>query len=90
MTINAKRLASSTALCVAVFWVLCSIGFFMAPEAMRYATGAMLHLDLTYWIWDLRFETFVVGLLGWSISSWVTMWSIVTVYQRLLGGASCE
>ena len=88
MEINKTKLATATAMCVAGVWVLCSVAVFVSPEGLRYLSGAMVHLDLSQWVWDMRMDKFVVGLLAWSIFSWVVVWCTATVYQRLLGGIS--
>lgn len=88
MQIHKTRLAAATALCVAGVWILCSAAVFFSPEGLRYLSGAMFHLDLSNWVWDMRMDKFVVGLLAWSIFSWVVVWCIATIYQRLLGGNS--
>lgn len=90
MRINSVKLATVTAVYVAAVWVLCSVAIVVAPNALRTISGAMVHLDLSQWSWDMGLDTFVVGLLAWTLFSWVTVWSIVTVYQRLLGGSTYE
>ncbi|GAB1259681.1 DUF5676 family membrane protein [Teredinibacter haidensis] len=90
MRINSVKLATVTAVYVAAVWVLCSVAIVVAPNALRTISGAMVHLDLSQWSWDMALDTFVVGLLAWTLFSWVTVWSIVTVYQRLLGGSTYE
>ena len=90
MSINKTKLATATALCVAGTWILCSVAVVVVPESVRFLSGAMVHLDLSHWVWDMRLGKFVAGLLAWSIFSWVVVWSIATVYQRLPGGASHE
>tara|TARA_B100000745_G_scaffold300562_1_gene255305 strand:- start:6801 stop:7073 length:273 start_codon:yes stop_codon:yes gene_type:complete len=90
MRINAMKLATATSSFVGIVWLLCSVAVAVAPDALRYISGAMVHLDLSQWAWDMGLDTFFVGLLAWTVLSWVTVWGIVTVYQRLLGGSTYE
>ena len=83
MNINSIKIATVTAGYVAAVWVLCSIAVVIAPDTLRYISGAMMHLDLSQWDWEMGMDTFVVGLLAWSFFSWVTVWCIVTLYQSV-------
>lgn len=86
MHMNNIKLASAAALCVAVIWLLCSMAVFYAPSGVQYISGAMMHVDLSSWAWDMRLDRFVIGLFAWSALSWVVVWGTATVYQRLLRG----
>ena len=90
MRINPIKLATATSSFVGIVWLLCSVAVVVAPNTLRYISGAMVHLDLSQWAWDMRLDTFFVGLFAWTVLSWVTVWGIVTVYQRLLGGSTYE
>jgi hypothetical protein len=68
MNINSIKIATVTAGYVAAVWVLCSIAVVIAPDTLRYISGAMMHLDLSQWDWEMGMDTFVVGPC-WNVGS---------------------
>ncbi|MFL0802738.1 MAG: hypothetical protein K6L81_03410 [Agarilytica sp.] len=90
MNVIPIKFASAAALSTALIWLLCSVLVLIAPGAINYISGAMMHLEMSHWVWDLSVSKLVVGMLAWALMTWLVVWLTTTIYLRWLGETDRE
>lgn len=85
MNVTPKKFANAAALGMVLIWLLCAALVVMAPKAASYISGAMMHLDMSHWEWDLSLDKLVVGMFAWALITWLVVWLTSTIYLRWLG-----
>lgn len=79
---NKMALANAAAVTVIILWIVCSALVAGLPAMMLDMSGHMLHVDMQAVGWALTPVGFVVGLVIWAVSAWVTGWLIAYFYNR--------
>jgi len=82
--LNGRSLFLSTAILTAALYTLC-VGFIaVAPQVAMAFFSYILHADLTNITRPIRWDSFVVGLLAWSLGTGLYAALIARLYNRLL------
>lgn len=83
MRLDATAFGTAAAIVAAVLFTLCALAIAVAPEATSAAGTSLFHLDLTNLIGTLTWGGFFVGLLSWSVGTWLVFTSVAGLYNRL-------
>jgi hypothetical protein len=84
MKLDAKHFGNAGALAIGISWIVCFIFFIIFPEPSLKMFGSALHLTLTDIALDLSIKSFVIGMICWVTTAWITLWLTATIYNRLL------
>ena len=84
MKLDATNFGNAGALAIGILWIVCTSFFIFFPELSLKMSGSALHLTMTDITLDLSMKAFVMGLICWVTTTWITLWLIATIYNRLI------
>jgi uncharacterized protein DUF5676 len=84
MKLDAINFGNAGALAIGILWIVCTSFFIFFPEFSLKMSGSALHLTMTDITLDLSMKAFVMGLICWVTTTWITLWLIATIYNRLI------
>ena len=83
MQLHAVKLGFSTAIAMAILWVICSLMVYLMPNQMLFVSAQMVHVDPAQFSWSLNWFGFFIGLVSWSVVSCITVWLTASVFNIL-------
>ena len=83
MKINSLNFGLAGAITVAVVWIVCSLLVWVMPGPMMSMTGAMVHMDMTKFGWELSPLGVFGGLIVWSLFAGIFAWLLAAIYNGL-------
>lgn len=84
MKLNEMAVAHASGILGAIFFLACYILVIFAPEVYRVTAQSWVHgVDLSL-IWRPRAGNFILGLLTFSLVSWVSGWVFAWLYNKLI------
>jgi hypothetical protein len=83
MQLHAVKLGFSTAIAMAILWVICSSMVYLMPDQMRFVSAQMVHIDSAQVSWSLNWFGFFIGLVSWSFVGGVTVWLVASIFNIL-------
>lgn len=81
--LRARSLFTATAVMSALVYIICVVFIVFAPQATMTFFGYILHADLSSIARSISFNSFIVGLLTWSLGTGLYAALIARLYNRL-------
>jgi hypothetical protein len=90
MQLHAVKLGFSTAIAMAILWVICSSMVYLMPNQMLFVSAQMVHIDPDQFSWSLSWFGFFIGLVSWSVVSCITVWLVASIFNILAKGSTTD
>ncbi|HUF26019.1 MAG TPA: DUF5676 family membrane protein [Gemmatimonadaceae bacterium] len=85
LRLDATAFGLAAATVTAAVFALCALAVAVAPAWATAAASNLFHLDVTQLARSITWGGFVVGLICWSIASWLAFAAVAGLYNRYLG-----
>jgi hypothetical protein len=82
--LRARSIFIATAVMSALAYIICVVFIVLAPQATMTFFGYILHADLSSVARSVSFNSFIVGLLTWSLGTGLYAALIARLYNRIL------
>lgn len=83
LRLDATSFGFAAAIVAAALFTLCALAVALAPEWTTLAASSLIHLDLSNLARTLTWGGFFVGLICWSVGTWLVFASVAGLYNRL-------
>ncbi|HET9985221.1 MAG TPA: DUF5676 family membrane protein [Longimicrobiales bacterium] len=87
MRLESRLLGLAAAVAAAVSYAICALAVAIAPRAVADAFSYVLHIDLTGLARRVTWDSFIVGIIAFSLVIGLLVALAATIYNALLGRA---
>lgn len=87
MRLESRLLGLAAAIAAAVSYAICALAVAIAPRAAASAFSYVLHIDLTGLARRVTWDSFIVGLIAFSLVTGLLVALAAAVYNALLARA---